>query len=383
MSRIRLLLSAVLLLGVLAFIPKDAQSSQQFDATMRFNPAAGSMWHYLSYVYMDGYEIQAGKRNIVGGAIATVFDEEVNSSGDGLIGVHVRYNTYNSIDWSRDWAKENPSQGPWTQPGYWMPIPGNEIPGDLSSRERPEPLQGVAPPPSTPGGGGGDQPLEGEGDFNVLPIIESNLNYVMSESGRLLDLKGMDMIGDIIDPSRSITVRQVFQTGHPLILPDYQVHMNETWRAPFSWTIPYVGKTMEIPFTYRLSDIRTTYRFRVAAVDFNGILQFDVDTSDENTTRRVESNIKGNVIIYGRGYVDLDRGILVALCDTPILGSAYFLDGTRRGDEGLFALVPGFYAQLDMERRDLQTPLGNVIDPRQEIYYKMQNLLWASVSVVE
>jgi hypothetical protein len=167
-----------------------------------------------------------------------------------------------------------------------------------------------------------------------------------------------------------------------------------------SWTVPLVGETMEIPLTYTLVDIRTTYRFRVAAIDFNGLLQFDVDVSDEGMLQldpreepkeyRKESNITGDIVIQGRAYIDLDRGITVAYCDIPILGNQYFINHQRRGDEPYWSdaglpgpLSPGFYARLDFERRDLYTPLGNVIDPRQEVNYVIQNLQWFTTTIVE
>ena len=170
-----------------------------------------------------------------------------------------------------------------------------------------------------------------------------------------------------------------------------------------SWTIPFVGETMEIPLTFTLADIRTTYRFRVAAIDFSGILQFDVDVADEGRLQaengeyesvRKESNIKGDIIIQGRAYVDLDRGILVGIADAPALGNTYFVNGWRRGHEyeyygipndlGLpWSLNPGFYATLNFERRDLYTPLGNVIDQRQEIIYRIQELQWFTSTIVE
>lgn len=391
MTRMRLCLTAVLLLGLLSFYPKDAQSKQYFDATIRFDPMSGTLWHYMTYVRLAGNEIERGQRSLLGGAILTIYDEEITSSGGGLVGVHVRYNIYESIDY--DWElPEDPTGGPWQPP-------------DVSSPERPPVGVGFGRPPRTgdpmqmgggggggTGGGGGEGDLAGEGEFEVTPIMESDVNYIMSESGRLLDMSGLDLIGEIIDPSRSITVRQVFQTAHPIVLPDYEVHLNESWRAPMSWTIPFVGETMEIPLTYRLSDIRTTFRFRVAAIDFNGILQFDVDVADEGlmedergelVSMRKESNIKGDIIIQGRAYVDLDRGIVVALCDTPAFGWTPFVDGDLRGHEGINWLPPGFYATLNFERRDLYTPLGNVIDPRQELLYRIQEMWWYTTSVVE
>ena len=236
---------------------------------MRFNPVAGTMWHYLTWVILQGTEIKTGKRDTVGGVIRTVTDEKIDSSGGGLVGVHVIYNTYDSLDLSTVSKFENPNGGPTGHPSYEEPNPGSGNPPDSSAPASPdssapagrlldpstvgppEPMQGYGP-----GGGGGRRPgggnggnggngqnggggtLKGEGNFEITPIIESDINYIISESGRLLNLSGMDVIGDIIDPSRSITVRQVFQTTHFLVVPDYDVHLNEQWRAPMALDHP-------------------------------------------------------------------------------------------------------------------------------------------------
>lgn len=397
MKNFRAILFAILLVGLIGFWPNDAQSRQYFDATVRFNPISGTLWHYFTTVLLIGNEIQMGQRDQVGGLIWTIYDEEVTSSGNGLVGVHLRFNVYEALDLSIASAYEDPGGGALRPPDYSAPAPV-DIGYTLWDRDMSDP--GHAEPQQSVGGGGGgsagggsgggDEELLGEGEFQLTPIMESNINYIMSESGRMLDISGLDLVGDIVDPSRSINVRQVFQTTHPIVLPDYQVHLNESWRAPYSWTIPFVGETMEIPLIYTLADIRTTYRFRVAAIDFSGILQFDVDVSDENLTERKESNIKGDIVLQGRAYIDLDRGVMVALTDLPALGTSYFVDGERRGNEsysndlGLpWSLNPGFYVTLNFERRDLYTPLGNVVDPRQEVVWKIQELSWFTTTVVE
>ncbi|MCX6647107.1 MAG: hypothetical protein NTY09_12245 [bacterium] len=391
MTRYRIWLTAAFLLSLLMFSPKDAQSRQYFDATIRFNPMAGNLWHYQAGISLTGLEIEPGKRTNVGGAIWTIYDEEINSSGNGLVGVHVRFNTYESVNASGPVGNENPSGGPTRPPDIGTPPP-EDLNAPLQPPDQFQSGGGAGSIGGGSSGGDGETDLAGEGAFEVTPIMESNLNYVMSESGRMLDVSGLDMIGDIIDPSRSVTVRQVFQTVHFVTLPDYQVHLGESWRAPMSWTIPYVGETMDIPLTYTLADIRTTYRFRMAAIDLKGILQFEVDTSDEGTLEdpdtgdlqsvRKESHISGDIIVYGRAYVDLDRGILVAICDTPEFGYTGFVDGDNRGWDP-FSLSPGFYANLAFERRDLYTPLGNVIDQRQEVIDRIQELEWYTIVVVE
>ncbi len=406
MTRARYLLTALLLLGVLAFWPSHADSKQYFDATLRFQPRNGTIWNYQTYCTLIGDEIQAHKMDRIGGIIWTIYDEEITSSGQGLVGATVRYHIYEAWDLSYASQYEKPGGGPTAPPDYSAPYPDEDL--DLEYPPFPgrfdEPLQSIGGGGGGAGGGGtggGDEEEEllGEGDFDIAPIMESEITYIISESGRLLNLSGMEFIGEIVDPSRSISVRQVFQTTHLVVLPDYEVHINESWRAPMSWTIPLVGETMEIPLTFTLKDIRTTYRFRVAAIDYYGVLQFDVDVSDEArltrdgvyTTWRKESNIKGDVIIMGRAYVDLDRGILVGVCDAPALGNAYFLNHQRRGHEWWMrsdigvpgSLNPGFYASLNFERRDLYTPLGNVLDPRQDLIYKIQELQWFTTTIVE
>ncbi len=391
MARYRILAIGLVFAALLVFMPKDAKSDHTFDATLRFNPTPGTLWHYANITSMTGNEISFGSRDRVGGVIFTIFDEEVNTSGNGLVGMHLRFNLYQAFDDSAAGEYSDPG-GPLGPPDYDEPASG-EIPQfdfDPSLLEG-FPLQVAPPGGGGGGGGGGGDDLAGEGAFDIVPIMETTLNYTMSESGRILDITGMELIGEIVDPSRSISVRQLFETMHFVVLPDYEVHLNESWRAPMSWTIPYVGETMEIPLVFTLADIRTTYRFRMAAIDFHGILQFDVDIADEGMMEdeygnmesyRKESNIKGDIIIQGRVYIDIDRGILVAITDIPAAGYTPFVDGTNRGNFP-WTLVPGFYASLNFERRDLYTPLGNVIDPRQDLVHRIQEMVWISTMVVE
>ncbi|HDS30613.1 MAG TPA: hypothetical protein ENN67_06155 [Firmicutes bacterium] len=407
MTRVRIWLTAIMMATLISFWPIHVESKQYFDADLKFKPMAGVTWNYQTYVTLIGTEIQRGSRSRIGGIIYAIYDETINSSGGGLVNITQRYHQYESFDISQASQYEDPMGGPMGPPDFSTHPPDSDM-GDIPSGDQPtgsglphapwEPVQSIG------GGGGGGTSggdLIGEAAFDITPILESNIRYVMSESGRILSISGMERIGEFIDPSRSITMRQIFQTNHLVVLPDYRVHLNETWRAPMIWTVPLVGETLEIPLTFTLVDIRTTYRFRVAAIDFNGLLQFDVDVSDEGMIQldprqepkeyRKESNIKGDIVIQGRAYVDLDRGITVAYCDTPLLGYQYFLNHARRGHEWwLFSdiglpgpLNPGFYARLDFERRDLYTPLGNVIDPRQDLNYIIQNLQWFTMSVVE
>jgi hypothetical protein len=397
MARYRLWFTALLLLGALAFSPNHAESRQAFDVTLKFEPEAGTSWHYWTIILLIGDEVMREKYQQVGGIVLALYDEDVTSSGGGLVGFTTQFNAYEALDlgWASDY--EDPSGGLGGSPSYSAPSP--ESP-DESSTPHLLTVLGIGDPTQIGGGGGGSgggggggggAAPGGEEEFEVTPIMESNIRYVMSDSGRILSVNGLDLIGDIIDPSRSITVRQLFETIHFVVLPDYQVHLNETWRSPLNWTIPFVGETMEIPLTFKLSDIRTTYRFRVAAIDFSGILQFDVDVSDEDLEWRKESSIRGDIIIEGRAYVDIHRGILVGICDTPSLGNTYFLDGDRRGDEWWlnndlpagWPLNPGFYARLKFERRDLYTPLGNVMDPRQEVVSRIQEMQWFTTTIVE
>jgi hypothetical protein len=399
MARYRILATALVFVALLVFMPKDAKSDQTFDATLRFNPTPGTLWHYINYTIMYGDEISFGRRDRVGGLILTVFDEEVDSSGNGLVGMHLRFNVYQAIDLGAIGEFSDPG-GPLSPPDYDEPAPGDTPQFDFDLPLMPgTPLQAAGPGGPPGGGGGGGDDLVGEGEFDIVPIMDTTLNYTMSESGRILDIAGMELIGEISDPSRSINVRQLFETMHFVVLPDYEVHLNENWRAPMSWTIPYVGETMEIPLVFTLADIRTTYRFRMAAIDFHGILQFDVDIADEGMMEddygnlesyRKESNIKGDIIIQGRLYVDIDRGILIAITDLPAIGSTPFVDGDRRGNEPYpnalgqpWPLNPGFYASLNFERRDLYTPLGNVIDPRQDLVHRIQEMQWLTTMVVE
>ena len=78
MARYRILAIALVFVSLLVFMPKDASSTQTFDATLRFNPTPGTLWHYLNCTLLIGDEISYGRHDQVGGLILTIFDEEVD-----------------------------------------------------------------------------------------------------------------------------------------------------------------------------------------------------------------------------------------------------------------------------------------------------------------
>lgn len=232
-------------------------------------------------------------------------------------------------------------------------------------------------------GGGGEEPTAGaedEDEFEVSPILETNLNYSIAQNGRLLNFTGLDIIGDIVNPRRNITVRQFWQTSHFLTLPDGPIHVGESWKGPMFWNVPFVGETVEVPVTYTLEGIETMERFRCAVISYTGLKQFEMTTLDENLERRIESDIMGDITIGGSILFDIDRGVIVAMASD--------LNAKRPSVlQGGFPIASqagwGFFAVMQIDRLDTNTPLGNVLDTEPTETHKLQELTWVTTSVME
>ena len=157
MNRFRIWATALVMLGFISFWPNHAQSRQYFDATIRFDPIAGTGWHYATIVQLDGMEIWRQHRNTVGGIIAAIYDENITSSGGGLVSATVTFNTYDSFNLGSDYQFENPTGGPMAPPGYSSPsaggpsgsgASGESSAGNSTLKWRADPFQSI-------GGGGG------------------------------------------------------------------------------------------------------------------------------------------------------------------------------------------------------------------------------------
>lgn len=235
-------------------------------------------------------------------------------------------------------------------------------------------------------GGGGGVPggptagAQNEDEFVVSPILETQLNYSIAQNGRLLNFSGLDIIGDIINPRRNITVRQFWQTSHFLTLPDGPIHVGESWKGPWFWDVPYVGQTVEIPLTFTLEGIETMERFRVAVISFTGLRQFEMSTLDENLERRLESDIMGDIVVQGNVLFDIDRGVVVALA--PDLNAKQ--PSIRQGGFPVPSQAGwGLAATISLDRIDTTTPLGNVLDTTPTEVHKLQEMGWGTQMVLE
>ncbi len=396
-------IAPVFILGLLIpmlLFQSNAESTLQFDADLSFTPVSGKRFHYWMYTALIGFETRWGSRTFLGGAINAVYDDIIQGSGSGIVNGRVDFAIYETINISRNMEDRGSFGGPGgMSPGYGAQSPGgNAAYGGLEwgHVKGPEPYQGSTDPGSGGGNsGGGTQSPSGETEeFYLTPIFENNIDYTISSSGRLLNIAGLETIGNIVsptmaqspteeyfDPTRSISVRQIFQVSHFLILPDYTIHVGESWKAPFWWNIPLIGKPVKIPLSYTLEEIRTLYRFRCAKITFTGLSEVNTDLVDENYSRRKESHVEGDIIINGTFYFDIDRGVVVAMKNP----NAYERGRNTNFDSpyNYGSIYWGFVGIMSFDRIDLITPLGNVIDPRTDKIHVLQEFVWTSDLVME
>ena len=159
--------------------------------------------------------------------IQTIFDENCLSNSNGIITTSLQFQTYEVLgETTGVWDEQpfggafGPGRGPWSSAPYEPPS-GNEGPErdensppvqSAPEEEQPKPMQGMGPG----GGGGGEwgqqQRREESDGFRITPILETQLNYTIAQDGRLLDMEGLDLIGDFYDPQNQISVRQIFQS---------------------------------------------------------------------------------------------------------------------------------------------------------------------------
>jgi len=385
-----------LLLPILLF-QSTANSTLIFDADLSFKPETGKRFHYWMFTALIGFETMWASRQFLGGAINTAYDDIIQGSGGGVVNAEVDISIYETINISRALDDRGGFGGRGMAPGYGAERPGSEGAGSENIQwghllgPPTQPMQGSTSP-GAPGGGGGETPGERKPEeFYLTPIFENNISYTISSSGRLLNVSGLETIGDIVaptfteaeyfDPTRSITVRQIFQVGHFLILPDYTIHVGETWKAPLWWNVPLIGKPIKIPLTYTLEEIRTLYRFKCAKIRFTGLSDINTDILDENYSRRKESHVEGDIIINGTIYFDIDRGVVVAMKHEYAWERGE--NDNRQSPFRYGTYFWGFIGVMSFDRIDLITPLGNVLDTRTEKEHILQEFIWTTDLVVE
>ena len=390
-----------LLLPMLLF-QAAGEATLIFDADLSFNPQAGKRFHYWMMNLLLGFETRWADRNFIGGVINTTYYDIINGSGNGVVDGTIEFSIYESYDFSNTLEGENPGgSGGGMSPGWSMDPPFSLEGGHLVPNEPPDaygtppggfgPLQGAL----DPGDVGGDGDFGGNREsFHFTPIFENNIGYSLSSTGKVLNVRGLEQIGDItdptfaqaeelFDPARSISLRQIFQVSHFLVLPDYTLHVGDTWKAPFHWNAPLIGKPIKIMLTYTLEDIKTYYRFKCARISYIGLTDIEMDFVDENYTRRRESHVEGDIIMFGTIFFDIDRGMIVAMKDASSFGGSQqnqYLDFSQRHFGGFNW---GFLALLSFDRIDLITPLGNVIDPRTEKDHVLQDFVWRTDMIME
>jgi len=403
-----------------AIIQNASMSKRIFDTELQFNPRSGMTYHYAQMTNLSGYEISFQRQERFGGVIQTIFDETVGSNANGLIGWSLAFQTYDVLNESDVVLDELPSGGPWgtsrgpyrgmplpespddkdgnppdkdqPSPDKDQPSPDKEKPEDVKPPFNPEPMQGGGGMgPSGGGGSGGQwgqqQRRDESADFRITPILETRLNYTIAQDGRLMDMQGLDLIGDFYDPQNQISVRQIFQSSHFLTLPTYQVHLGESWRGPFFWTIPFVGEARKIDMQYTLEEITIQERYRLANIAFYGVTQFDTVTTDEKWDDefgcdvRVDSDLHADIMLRGNILFDIDRGIVVAIGDD--IRSKQFMYYTN------FNTFPRpwggnyFLSTIVVDRMDTRTPLGNVLDTEPRKDHIIQDMVWRTWLIVE
>lgn len=377
-----------------------------FDTELIFNPRSGQSYHYAQMTRLRGSEISFQRVEEFSGVIQTIFDETCNSNSNGIISNTLQYQTYEVLgETSGVWDEQpfggpfGPGRGPYSGAPYDPPS-GSEGPGrgeespsvqSAPDKENPQPMQGGLGPGGG-GGGGGDewgqqQRREESGSFRITPILETQLNYTIAQDGRLLDMEGLDLIGDFYDPQNQISVRQVFQSSHFLTLPSYEIHIGESWRGPFFWTIPFVGETRKFDMQFTLEEIEIQERYRLANIAFYGIDQFDTVTTDEKwddffgTDVRIDSDVHCDVMLNGNILFDIDRGIVVAIGDDlrskqwiPYINPNSF--PTPLGSNNLLSTIV-------VDRMDTKTPLGNVLDNEPRTDHIVQDMVWSTWLILE
>jgi hypothetical protein len=375
-----------------------------FDTELMFNPRSGQSYHYAQQTRLRGSEISFQRVKEFSGMIQTIFDETCKSNSNGIISTTLQYQTYEVLgETSGVWDEQpfggpfGPGRGPYSSAPYEPPS-GSEGPerGEGSpsvqsapENEGPQPMQGMGP---GSGGGGGDewgqqQRREESDSFRITPILETQLNYTISQDGRLLDMEGLDLIGDFYDPQNQISVRQVFQSSHFLTLPSYEIHVGESWRGPFFWTIPFVGETRKFDMQFTLEEIEIQERYRLANIAFYGIDQFDTVTTDEKwddffgTDVRIDSDVHCDVMLNGNILFDIDRGIVVAIGDDlrtkqwiPYINPNSF--PVPYGQNNLLSTIV-------VDRMDTKTPLGNVLDNEPRTDHIVQDMVWSTWLILE
>lgn len=191
------------------------------------------------------------------------------------------------------------------------------------------------------GGGGGDfvgpkQAGDGQaGDtktnFNISQILGDNIDYVTLKSGQVIDVRGLELIGDYSDAQVNdeeivIDARNIFEWTHMLVLPPYPVYIEDFWYAEIPLYVPGLPNQVPVKMYYQVMDFRRVLTRRVAVIDMAGLVDFEQyweREDEENHTWHKKYRAFGHMGISARYMFDIDKKEIFAIARPIMLVPRY------------------------------------------------------------
>ena len=228
--------------------------------------------------------------------------------------------------------------------------------------------QAGSPKPSLPTGGG--RPYQGDagefigpmqdggraGDtmanFSISRILGDYIDYVTLKSGQVIDVRGLELIGDYSDAQVNeeeivIDARNIFEWTHMLVLPPYPVYVEDFWYAEIPLYVPGLPNQVPVKLYYQVMDFRRVLTRRVAVIDMAGLVDFEQyweKVDEENNHWEKKYRAFGHMGISARYMFDLDKKEIFAIARPIMIVPRYlfktnnpFLPGDSRELGGLGA----------------------------------------------
>lgn len=189
------------------------------------------------------------------------------------------------------------------------------------------------------GGGGFIGPTQGDegkaGDlktnFNISQILSDYIDYVTLKSGQVIDVRGLELIGDYSDAQVNdeeivIDARNIFEWTHMLVLPPYPIYVEDFWYAEIPLYVPGLPEQVPVKMYYQVMDFRRVLTRRIVVIDMAGLVDFEQyweKKDEENNAWEKKYRAFGHMGISARYMFDIDKKEVFAIARPIMLVPRY------------------------------------------------------------
>jgi len=376
-----------LFLGLFALLPSGASlAGIDRPITLSFEPKEGYFERYMTVISLGGTITKPNSTEDLGWPmpqyrLRAVYRDTVEGVLRGMNRHSITFYDYDIISLPTPEQRRRrerggrPPQGP---AGGGPPVGGGGggggpapssagvgsylPPGGLFPLQEPNtPMQGLGPGGGGPGGPGAPSgpPAGLEPTFSIDDILVTNLEFVESKRGDILDIRGqsLDLLREYsrhaVTPGEiKLDISHLFEWTHLLRLPDYPVWREDIWFATVPVTVPGLPKPLPFDFIYRLVGFTRVGMREIAIIDADATEQFHEYWEEDLPDKLVKYEAMGMFTIGARYLFDIKNGTVFGIERPPLFD--YVTLSFYPGSIGEIFYqyfefkYPGLFANLDM-----------------------------------